>query len=98
MLSIGTIVLTVEDIARAGDFWRGALGYVSRSEPSDEIHELCARLDNLPLAVELAAARTTALTPGQILERLSQRLDLLKGGRDAECRARRPAGRGAGAP
>ena len=26
MLSIGTIVLTVEDIARAGDFWRAALG------------------------------------------------------------------------
>ena len=32
-------------------------------ESSDEIAELCARLDNLPLAVELAAARTKALTP-----------------------------------
>ena len=38
----------------------------------------------MPLAVELAAARTRALTPEQILERLSQRLDLLKGGRDAD--------------
>ena len=28
MLSIGSIVLTVEDITRAGDFWRAALGYV----------------------------------------------------------------------
>jgi predicted ATPase len=55
-------------------------------EPSEEIAELCARLDNLPLAVELAAARTKALTPAQILERLSQRLDLLKGGRDADPR------------
>jgi len=55
-------------------------------EMSDEIGELCARLDNLPLAVELAAARTKALAPGQILERLSQRLDLLKGGRDADPR------------
>jgi predicted ATPase/class 3 adenylate cyclase len=55
-------------------------------ESSDDIAELCARLDNLPLAVELAAARTTALMPGQILERLSQRLDLLKGGRDADPR------------
>jgi catechol 2,3-dioxygenase-like lactoylglutathione lyase family enzyme len=36
MLSIGTIVLTVEDIDRAGDFWRAALGYVNRSEPSDD--------------------------------------------------------------
>ena len=55
-------------------------------EPSEEIAELCARLDNLPLAVELAAARTKALSPAQILERLSQRLDLLKGGRDADPR------------
>ena len=47
--------------------------------PSDEIAELCRRLDDLPLAVELAAARTSALSPGQILERLEQRLDLLRG-------------------
>jgi predicted ATPase/class 3 adenylate cyclase len=53
---------------------------------SEKVAELCRRLDNLPLAVELAAARTKALTPAQILERLSRRLDLLKGGRDAEAR------------
>jgi len=58
----------------------------ARLEPSDEIAELCRRLDSLPLAVELAAARTSALMPAQILERLSQRLDLLKGGRDADPR------------
>jgi predicted ATPase len=58
----------------------------SRLEPSDEIAELCRRLDSLPLAVELAAARTKALSPRQILERLSQRLDLLEGGRDADPR------------
>jgi predicted ATPase len=55
-------------------------------EPTDEIAELCSRLDSLPLAVELAAARTKALTPTQILERLSGRLELLKGGRDADPR------------
>ena len=55
-------------------------------EPGEEVAELCARLDNLPLAVELAAARTRALTVSQILERLSGRLDLLKGGRDADPR------------
>jgi predicted ATPase len=55
-------------------------------EPSDEIAELCRRLDSLPLAVELAAARTSVLSPAQILERLAKRLDLLKGGRDAEAR------------
>ncbi|HMI99707.1 MAG TPA: adenylate/guanylate cyclase domain-containing protein [Gaiellaceae bacterium] len=58
----------------------------SRLEQSEEIAELCRRLDNLPLAVELAAARTSVLSPAQILERLSQRLDLLKGGRDSEAR------------
>jgi predicted ATPase len=60
----------------------------SRLEPSAEIAELCGRLDDLPLAVELAAARTSVLSPRQILERLSQRLDLLIGGRDAEARQR----------
>jgi predicted ATPase/class 3 adenylate cyclase len=53
---------------------------------SEEIAELCRRLDNLPLAVELAAARAKAVSPAQILERISQRLDLLKGGRDADPR------------
>jgi predicted ATPase len=55
-------------------------------DSSKEIAELCARVDNLPLAVELAAARAKALSPAQILARLSQRLDLLKGGRDADPR------------
>ncbi len=58
----------------------------SRLEPDANIAELCRRLDNLPLAVELAAARTSVLAPAQIIERLSQRLDLLKGGRDADLR------------
>jgi predicted ATPase len=58
----------------------------SQLHPDEVIAELCRRLDDLPLAVELAAARTSVLTPQQILERLSQRLDLLKGGRDAEAR------------
>src|SRR5436309_5725489 len=55
-------------------------------DPDETTAELCLRLDNLPLAVELAAARTGVLTPPQILDRLAQRLDLLKGGRDAEAR------------
>ena len=58
----------------------------SRLEPAETIAALCRRLDDMPLAVELAAARTRVLTPAQILDRLGQRLDLLKGGRDADPR------------
>ncbi|HET9497298.1 MAG TPA: tetratricopeptide repeat protein [Candidatus Limnocylindria bacterium] len=55
-------------------------------EPDETVAELCRRLDNLPLAVELAAARTSVLTPGEILARVADRLDLLRGGRDADAR------------
>jgi len=55
---------------------------------SDAVAEVCARLDELPLAIELAAARTAVFTVEQLLDRLSRRLDLLKGVRDADPRQR----------
>ncbi len=44
------------------------------------IAEICARLDGLPLALELAAARIRVLTPRAILQRLDQSLKLLSSG------------------
>ncbi|GAB4007363.1 LuxR family transcriptional regulator [Nocardioides ultimimeridianus] len=45
-----------------------------------DIARVCERLDGLPLAIELAAARVRVLSPGQIAERLDRGLDLLAGG------------------
>lgn len=42
--------------------------------------EICRRLDGLPLAIELAAARLRSMTPGQLVERLDGRFALLTGG------------------
>lgn len=58
----------------------------ARADPDETIRALCRALDNLPLALELAAARASVLSPQQILDRLARRLDLLKGGRDADAR------------
>jgi predicted ATPase/DNA-binding SARP family transcriptional activator len=52
-----------------------------------DVSAICERLDRLPLALELAAARVNALPPKAILERLDDRLGLLtRGGRDKPLR------------
>jgi predicted ATPase/class 3 adenylate cyclase len=57
--------------------------------PNDPIRELCSRLDELPLAIELAAARTNMLSVAAILEHLDRALDILSTrDRDVEDRQR----------
>ena len=53
-----------------------------------DLEELLGRLEGIPLAIELAAARTRTLSVGQIAARLPARPDLLTGARDAPARQR----------
>lgn len=48
---------------------------------AEAVAEICRRLDGIPLAIELAAARARALTPAQIAMQLADRFGLLTGGR-----------------
>lgn len=61
-----------------------ALAANVRFELSDEsapfVAEICRRLDGIPLAIELAAARTTVLSPQRLAERLDERFRVLTGG------------------
>ena len=69
----------------AGDLFTARARAIAPSFQADEmtmatVRMICARLDGLPLAIELAAARMRALTPGEILARLDDRFRLLTGG------------------
>jgi predicted ATPase/transcriptional regulator with XRE-family HTH domain len=55
-------------------------GFAISPDNASDIVAICARLDGLPLAIELAAARTRHFTPGEILQRLEPSLQLLVGG------------------
>lgn len=55
-------------------------GFAVTDDSALAVAEVCARLDGLPLAIELAAARVRLLQPRAILSRLEHRLKLLTGG------------------
>jgi len=55
-------------------------------DPTPVLEQLCDRLDRLPLALELAAARARLLSPEELLQRIGERLDLLRGSRDMDAR------------
>ena len=64
-------------------------GFQPEEADLDAIAEICDRLDCLPLAIELAAARVKLLSPRTMLGRLERRLELLtSGSRDAPARHR----------
>ena len=55
-------------------------GFALAEQNAPAVVEICRRLDGLPLAIELAAARIRGLTPEQIAARLDDRFRLLAGG------------------
>jgi len=56
-------------------------GFTMTNQNAPAVAEICSRLDGVPLAIELAASRTSALSPAQIERRLDERFRLLTGGR-----------------
>jgi predicted ATPase len=55
-------------------------GLTSTKETRLAVAEICLRLDGIPLAIELAAARVRLLTPTELLQRLTKRLPVLSAG------------------
>ena len=76
-------------IERAG---AAKAGFEITSENAPAVAEICVRLDGLPLAIELAAARVKHLSPGAMLGRLGRRLKLLTGERATCPRGKEPSG------
>jgi predicted ATPase/class 3 adenylate cyclase len=76
-----TSVLTAEAGAlfslRAGE---ARPGFIVTASNAPAVRGLCACLDGIPLAIELAAARSSMMSPEEILERLDRRLSLLTSG------------------
>ena len=71
---------TLEDPEAVEFFLARAKAWVPSVARNGAVEAICRRLDGLPLALELAAARARAISPERLLERLETRLPLLTGG------------------
>src|SRR5690606_32490555 len=85
--SSDAVRLFLDRAASAGASWPHS------PEVLDQVGELCRRLDGLPLAIELAAARSRALSPAELLEMTEQSLDVLSR-RDGASGSRHRSARG----
>jgi predicted ATPase/class 3 adenylate cyclase len=74
-LSLPAGMALFTDRARASD-----AGYALADENARYVSDICRRLDGLPLAIELAAARVKVLSPQQLAQRLDERFRVLTGG------------------
>jgi predicted ATPase/class 3 adenylate cyclase len=77
-LDAGSAVQLFRDRAVAVDS-----SFVLADSGEAAVEHLCRRLDGMPLAIELAAARVRMFSPAELAERLDQRFRLLTGGRGA---------------
>lgn len=73
-LHYGAIVLFVDRALAADD------RFVLSEENTSSVSEICRRLDGIPLAIELAAARAKVLSPKQLAQKLDERFRVLTGG------------------
>ena len=79
-LSLVDLLLDYESIRLFNERANAKSGFTLTKQNADAVFRICQRLDGIPLAIELAAAQTRALTVEQIAERLNDRFNLLTQG------------------
>ncbi len=81
LLPVGPLAIEEAAVVLFLDRARAANAPVDPEADRSAVEEICRRLDGVPLAIELAAARAKTLTPSDLVDRLDDRLRLLSSGR-----------------